>query len=214
MPSRTSRAPSSASSAGGRAKPASASARSELVTMLKDDHKRVKKAYKEFEKLQVAGDSAASQRLVSQVLSELAVHTALEEEFLYPACHEALQDEALILEAEVEHEMAHQLMDQLRLLSPADEKFAARFTVLCEYVMHHVQEEEGELFPKLTRTKIDWAALLPRVIERREVLMAAEGLHPDGDEDDDAGVSDGGVPVRVRSARAQHAGGRGRSASR
>ncbi|MCK7500832.1 MAG: hemerythrin domain-containing protein [Comamonadaceae bacterium] len=101
-----------------------------MITEPKNDHKRVKKAYKDFEKLE-SKDAEQCQQIVQQVLLELTVHAALEEELLYPAARNALKEADLIDEAEVEHESAHQLIDQLRTMSPDDEKYVARFTVCC-----------------------------------------------------------------------------------
>lgn len=156
-------------------------ARSEILTALKDDHRRVKKAFRDFKKLDVHEDPARCEALVKQALDELTVHAALEEELLYPAARAGLADNDLVDEAEVEHETLHGLIDQLRQLSPVEEKYGARFTVLCEYVLHHVKEEEGEMFPKLEATKLDWEGLAAEMSERRAELTgtdAEEGDNP------------------------------------
>jgi hemerythrin superfamily protein len=161
---------------------AAQSAREQVIADLKNDHKRVKKAYKDFEKLG-SDDPEACRAIVEQVLLELQVHASLEEELLYPAARDALPQADLIDEAEVEHESAHQLMDQLRSLGPEDDKYAARFTVLCEYVLHHVKEEEGELFPALEELRLDWENLAETMSARRQELTASQ--------DEDAAVATG-----------------------
>ena len=148
-------------------------ARTEILDQLKEDHKRVKKAYREFTKLDLDEDPGRCEALVRQVLAELELHAALEEELLYPAARDAMAQPDLIDEAEVEHESAHALMDQLKSMDAQDEKFAARFTVLCEYVMHHVKEEESELFPQLENARIDWEILAREMSARRAELMSA-----------------------------------------
>lgn len=150
-------------------------ARSQVIGELKEDHKRVRKAYKAFEKLDREQSPQECEALVQQVLDELTLHAALEEEFLYPAVHELIDEPDLIDEAEVEHETMHTAIGQLRDMGATDEKFAARFTVLCEYVLHHVKEEEGEIFPKLEKLKLDWDAIAEGMAMRR---AEAEG---DGD---------------------------------
>jgi hemerythrin superfamily protein len=157
------------------------SARDEILAQLKDDHKKVKKAYKQFEKLDVEDDAQECESIVQQVLDDLTLHAALEEEFLYPAVKELIAEPELIEEAEVEHESMHTMIDQLRDMSAGDEKYAARFTVLCEYVLHHVKEEEGEMFPQLSRVKLDWQAIADEMAQRR---AQASG------EDDDASGDD------------------------
>ena len=68
-------------------------------------------------------------------------------------------EEELVLEALEEHHVAKWVLSELDRLTPEDERFTAKFTVLAESVRHHVKEEEGELFPKLrksfTRNELD-----------------------------------------------------------
>lgn len=153
---------------------AATAARTEILETLKEDHKRVKKAFREFTKLDLETDPERGEELVRQVLAELELHTALEEEFLYPAARDAIAQPDLIDEAEVEHESAKALIEQLKAMGPEDEKFAARFTVLCEYVMHHVKEEETEMFPQLESARLDWENIARQMTERREELAPAD----------------------------------------
>lgn len=148
-----------------------AAARARVLDQLKEDHKRVKKAYRDFQKLDPEDDAEAVQQLVEQVLLELTVHAELEEELLYPAARESIAEEDLVDEAEVEHESMKALIEQLKGMTPEDEKYAARFTVLCEYVIHHVKEEEGEMFPQLEKAKLDWETMAREMDERRAELM-------------------------------------------
>jgi hemerythrin superfamily protein len=163
------------------------SARDDILAQLKDDHKKVKKAYKQFEKLDVEDDAQECESIVQQVLDDLTLHAALEEEFLYPAVKELIAEPDLIEEAEVEHESMHNMIDQLRDMSAGDEKYAARFTVLCEYVLHHVKEEEGEMFPQLARVKLDWEAIADEMAQRR--------MEATGEGEDDEAASDVGETV-------------------
>jgi hypothetical protein len=47
--------------------------------------------------------------------------------------------------------------------------------VLGEYIDHHVKEEEGEMFPKLKKAKLDTAALGAEMAARKQDLMAEMG---------------------------------------
>ncbi|MCL4183246.1 MAG: hemerythrin domain-containing protein [Burkholderiaceae bacterium] len=143
-------------------------ARNEVIGMLKDDHKRAKKAFRDFENLDNDEECA---RLVDQTCGELTVHAMLEEELFYPAIREAMRDGALIEEAEVEHTSAKSLIEQLGSLSPGEERYAATFTVLGEYLKHHIKEEESEIFPQLARAQIDWEGLCEAMNTRRSELM-------------------------------------------
>jgi len=150
---------------------AGTTARTEIIAMLKDDHKRAKKAFRDFEKLDPHEDPERCQSLVMQTCNELEIHAKLEEELFYPAARDCLGDEALIDEAEVEHMSLKMLIGELENMTPEDEKYAATFKVLGEYVKHHVGEEEGEIFPQLSHAKFNWEELQHEMTQRREALM-------------------------------------------
>ena len=143
----------------------------EAIEMLKDDHAKVKKAFKEFEKMD-RSDTETCRQLVQTVCDDLKVHTTLEEEIFYPALREAMEDEDILNEAAVEHETAKMLIDQLENMEPDDPNYYATFTVLGEYVMHHVKEEEGEMFPEAKKTDIDFESLAQRMQDRKAELMS------------------------------------------
>ena len=146
------------------------------IEMLKEDHAKVKKAFKEFESMD-RSDTETCRQLVQTVCDELKVHTTLEEEIFYPAVREVIEDEDLMNEAAVEHETAKMLIDQLENMGPDDPNYFATFTVLGEYVMHHVKEEEGEMFPEAKKSGVDLEGLGSRMQERKsELLSQAENV--------------------------------------
>jgi hemerythrin-like domain-containing protein len=125
------------------------------IALLTEDHDYVKKAFRAFEKM----DEKDQPALVKQVLQALKVHTRIEEQIFYPAVRKAIKDEDLMNEAEVEHDSAKALIRQLERMKPSNPKFAATFTVLGEYVNHHVKEEESEMFPKARRARVNLKGL-------------------------------------------------------
>ena len=151
--------------------PKSRSKNPAAIEMLKADHAKVKKAFKEFEKMD-RSDTETCRQLVQTVCEDLKVHTTLEEEIFYPALREAMEDEDILNEAAVEHETAKMLIDQLENMEPDDPNYYATFTVLGEYVMHHVKEEEGEMFPEAKKTDIDFESLAQRMQDRKAELMS------------------------------------------
>jgi hemerythrin-like domain-containing protein len=90
-----------------------------------------------------------------------------DEEIFYPAVRKAIGDEDLLNEAEVEHDSAKALIRQLERMKPSDPRYAATFTVLGEYVDHHVKEEESEMFPKVRRARLDLEALGAKLMGRK-----------------------------------------------
>jgi hemerythrin-like domain-containing protein len=121
----------------------------DAIVVLKDDHKRVKALFREFE---AAHDGPASRKasLVRQILSELTVHTYLENEVMYPEIRRLLPDlDEDILESYEEHHVADVLCLELSTMDPEDEHFDAKVSGLIESVSHHIDEEEQEWFPKV-----------------------------------------------------------------
>jgi hypothetical protein len=90
---------------------------------------------------------------------------------LYPAARERLpEDDPMVLEALEEHHIVKWVLSELDGMAPEDERFDAKFTVLAESVRHHVEEEEGELFPKLRKgfTKSELEDLGARLVSARK----------------------------------------------
>src|SRR5206468_3067390 len=129
-------------------------------------------AFKEFEKMD-REDAEATQQLVQTVCEDLKVHTTLEEELFYPAAREAIDDEDILNEAQVEHETAKMLIEQLENMGADDPNFHATFTVLGEYVLHHVKEEEGEMFAQVKKADLDLEELGARMRQRMQELVGA-----------------------------------------
>ena len=146
------------------------STKTDALAMLKADHDKVKKMFKDFEKLE-ANESEEKAQLVRQACAELKVHTQLENEIVYPAVREAIEEDDLMDEALVEHQAAEELISQLEQMEPGDEMYDAKFTVLGEYVSHHIAEEQKEMFPKAKKAKIDLAGLGEQMMARKQELM-------------------------------------------
>src|SRR3954468_8203678 len=128
--------------------------KSNAIDLLKEDHAKVKKAFKDFESMDRA-DTETCRQLIATVCEDLKVHTTLEEELFYPAAREAIEDEDILNEAAVEHETAKMLIEQLENMEGDDPNYHATFTVLGEYVSHHVKEEEEEMFPAVRKSGLD-----------------------------------------------------------
>lgn len=61
----------------------------------------------------------------------------------------------------------HDAITRLRALHMGEDKFAARFIVLGEYLLHHLKEEEREIFPMLEPIELDWEAMARAIDARR-----------------------------------------------
>lgn len=144
----------------------------EAIAQLTDDHARVKKMFKQYDRLvKDEADETERQELASMICAELTAHATAEEEIFYPAAREALDEPDLIDEAEVEHASAKDLIAQIQESGPDDPHFNAKVKVLGEYINHHVEEEEGEIFPKVRKAKIDTVALGEQIAARKAEVM-------------------------------------------
>ena len=119
------------------------------------------------------------QELIDAACGELKTHAQVEEEIFYPAVRKALpHEDALLNEAEVEHAGAKDLIAQIEDGSADDPMTCARFTVLAEYIEHHVKEGETEMFPKVRKAHMNLASLGKLMSERKQDLKAEMGLTP------------------------------------
>lgn len=118
----------------------------DATSLLIRQHKEVKQLFKECEAL---GDEEFKRRseLVEQITVKLRLHTQIEEEILYPAAKNV--DTDTVLESIEEHHMIKILLEELEKTPPSNERYQAKLTVLQEMVEHHIEEEEGTLFPEL-----------------------------------------------------------------
>jgi hemerythrin-like domain-containing protein len=143
------------------------------MAMLKADHAKVKALFKKFES---ASDrmTKAKQQMVEEVLAALEVHAQIEEEIFYPAVKAIGEKESnkLIAESTEEHLVVQHLMQEMRGLAASDEQYAAKFVVLMENVRHHMEEEEGEMFPMAEEELDDELdELLAQMRERKQTLQ-------------------------------------------
>ena len=157
----------------------------DAIALLKSDHREVEELFKEFEALEQA-EAEAVEPIIASACTALKIHDKLESEIFYPAIREQAGSEKeiedLLNEAEVEHDHVRELVQKLEGMGADDEKRDAHFTVLMEYVKHHVKEEEKEMFPKLKQMDVDFAALGEQMKARKGELMSEMGVEEQSEE--------------------------------
>lgn len=151
----------------------------DAISLLTADHEKVQDMFRQFDALKDASDARSAQerqRIAAAACAELTVHTTLEEEIFYPAVRAAIDDAELMNEAQVEHDGAKALIEQLGHMTAKNDMFNAKFTVLSEYVNHHIREEQMQIFPKVRLAELDLLALGQRMTTRKREL--ADGVKP------------------------------------
>lgn len=168
-------------------RPSAKGSEDDALHILAEDHKKVIDLFDEFERMKEdeEADDEAKQMLVETACAELTIHAQVEEEIFYPAARDAIDDMDLLDEAEVEHASAKQLISELAAMQPDDDLYDAKFTVLGEYVKHHIEEEEKQLFPKIKKADLDLEELGQEISERKLELRDELGVPSDDEDDDD-----------------------------
>src|SRR3954447_10762551 len=149
-----------------------------IIADLTTDHRNVDALFKRFESAD-ATDVAELGHLRDLILEHLALHTAIEEQTLYPALRAAApDDEDDVLEALEEHHAVKALLAELERMAPGAERFRAKMQVVIENVRHHVEEEEGDdgLFD-LARLHLTQPRL-EELTERADAIRASGPTRP------------------------------------
>jgi hemerythrin superfamily protein len=145
----------------------------DAIELLEQDHEDVKDLFEQYDELaQNEGSEADKQAIALQICTMLTVHATVEEELFYPAARDALKEDDLVDEAVVEHASAKDLIAQIEGMEPDDDLYDAKVKVLGELIDHHVEEEEGEMFPKVRDSGLDLQVLGLAMASRKEDLMA------------------------------------------
>ena len=139
----------------------------DAIALLKADHRKVEDLFGKYEK-----SRAKKADIAKQICMELTIHTMIEEEIFYPACHKAGVESDMLDEANVEHDGAKILIAELEAGTPEDDFYDAKVKVLSEYVKHHVKEEQNEMFPKVKASSLDMVDLGARMVARKDELLA------------------------------------------
>jgi len=117
----------------------------DALSLLKEDHDKVKKLLKDLDSTTERGVKTREQ-LFNKTKQELEIHEAIEEEIFYPALKDHPKTKELTLEAYEEHHIVDLVMAEIEAIPFDQETWGAKFTVMKENVEHHIEEEEGEMF--------------------------------------------------------------------
>ena len=145
----------------------------DAVQLLLADHHQLLHLFDEYDSL-LDTDAPKAQReeLAWMICTLLEVHSAIEEEILYPAARNRMADSRLVDVATIEHASAHALLNEIEGMTASDALFDARITVLGAHVRMHIAQEENDLLPLLVRSGTDMQALGRQLLQRRHELLA------------------------------------------
>ena len=115
------------------------------IAVLEADHKAVERLFAQVEE----SDTKEQISIFQQIKYELEAHAHIEEAIFYPSLQADGDEELIELTAEAiqEHMQMKTFLGQLSSSASDPEKFEPLLIKLIEDVRHHVEEEEGEMFP-------------------------------------------------------------------
>lgn len=115
------------------------------IDLLKADHDRVESLFEKFKQNETGSNGA----LFRRIRDELETHTHIEEKIFYPAAMKRGKADLkkIIREGLEEHAQVKDLLADLGKMTSRNKQFNAKLKVVVENVEHHVEEEEGEMFP-------------------------------------------------------------------
>lgn len=118
----------------------------DALELLKEDHEKVAGL---FEQIETDEDGANQEQLFAQIKQELDVHANAEEKVFYPRLKEIAEMRDITFEAIEEHQEIKNLLAELETMSADDDDWEDTISELRDTVEHHVEEEEGEMFPQV-----------------------------------------------------------------
>ena len=139
------------------------------IELLKRDHRTFEKLCAD---LEATTERAVKTRreLFGRLKDGLVLHEEIEEQIVYPALKEHSEAREIVLEGYEEHHVVDVIVAEMESVDVTDEVWTAKFSVMKENLEHHIEEEEGEMFPQaeqlLTPGELD--ALGERIEQRRK----------------------------------------------
>jgi iron-sulfur cluster repair protein YtfE (RIC family) len=146
--------------------------------LLMAQHREAESLFKQLEEAEP--DERAE--LASTLARKLELHMELEEQIVYPAiCTIVPDSDEDVKEAKAEHALARQGIEQLLALDAETPGFDGLVAMLKAGVLHHVEEEEDEVFPKMVESATE--EQLVELARQCEEMIVAAGEQPPLDPD-------------------------------
>lgn len=166
------------------------------IALLKEEHHAFRELFDQVETLE--GEARFAQ--VQEILLQLSVHLTIEEELFYPAVKQATGSEEPN-HGIVEHATAKSVMAELEQLKGTEELYAAKVHVLGEETIHHIDEEDEDLFEDAKAAHRDGKLDLDELGDRMRTRQAE--LYDRIVETGDEGETDEAIASEVESVSAE-----------
>lgn len=142
-----------------------------ILALIEADHRKIEQLFQQME----TSKGARAIECFNQIYTELTLHAKAEELVFYPAMQEYENARSHVEAAETEHNSAKVLLEQMKALNPANEEFQTKLTHLKQTILHHVEEEEGEIFSAVRENMKEQALQqLGQEFQAAKVRLAAD----------------------------------------
>lgn len=154
----------------------------DATDLLQRDHRQVESWLHACDSL---SDEQQKSELIQKICMALTVHAQIEEEIFYPRVRAEIGEPGLVQDALQQHGEVKQMVSEIEQRQARGQDCTEQLEALRQAVLHHVQEEERELFPMARNAEIDLFALGGELATRRSELMqqmaAQKGLSNSGE---------------------------------
>lgn len=117
----------------------------DAVELLTQDHRKVEAIFLQLQ--QAEADKGQATSLLAQLYQELSLHALAEENIFYPSLAVDVSMSGQLTDAFKEHGEMKVILGELAALGNIPAGFSDLVTKLMKKVQHHVQDEEGKVFP-------------------------------------------------------------------
>jgi len=159
------------------------------LRLLKEEHHVFRELFDAAEEAQ----GEALVKIADELCLRLTVHMTIEEEILYPALKPVIGDDE-VNEGIVEHYAGKVLIAEIEQLNGTEELYKSKVHVLGEETMHHVDEEDEDLFEDAKAAhaegRIDLDELGERLRARQAELYDSVAREGDVGETDEANAEE------------------------
>ena len=118
------------------------------IALLEDDHKKIKKMFKDFGDLKHHEDEKKTE-LLKQICLYLDAHTKAEEKLFYPAARYEDERES-VEDIDLEQERTIRMIARLEAMACDDDHYDARVKAIGEYIGHMKKQKVGRV-PEMKR---------------------------------------------------------------
>lgn len=117
----------------------------DIYERLKQDHKKQRRLCEAL--MKTSGDSDDRRELFAELCDEVESHAAAEEQSFYAALIEKADGQDKARHSVAEHKEASDLIEELQEMDMGTGAWIQKFENLKDELVHHVDEEEEEVFP-------------------------------------------------------------------